>query len=119
MIVAGDVASAARAGPGAPSGLDHGADHLRILAHAQVIVGAPDHHVARPLRRMPNRVWEAIGDTLEIGKDAIATLRLQACQGITEIAVVVHTTPPLQTTFTFGQPDFFNYVAAPRELYAS
>ena len=45
VIVAGDVASTAGAGPGAPSGLDHGADHLRVLAHAKVIVRAPDHHV--------------------------------------------------------------------------
>ena len=48
MIGAGDVAGAAGAGAHAGRGLDHGADHLRVLAHAEVVVGAPDHDVSAP-----------------------------------------------------------------------
>ena len=47
MIGAGDVAGAARAGSHPGRGLDHGADHLRMLAHAEIVVGAPDHDLAR------------------------------------------------------------------------
>ncbi len=48
MIGAGDVAGAAGAGADAGRGLDHGADHFRMLAHAEIVVGAPDHDIARP-----------------------------------------------------------------------
>ena len=58
MIGAGDVAGAARAGAHPGRGLDHGADHLGMLAHAEIVVGAPDHDLARPLRRVPDGVRE-------------------------------------------------------------
>ena len=45
MVGAGDVARAARARAHARRGLDHRADHLRVLAHAEIVVGAPDHDV--------------------------------------------------------------------------
>ena len=48
MIVAGDVASAAGAGSRSRRRLHHGADHLRMLTHAEVIVRAPDHDILRP-----------------------------------------------------------------------
>ena len=47
MVGAGDVAGAAGAGAHAGRGLDHGADHLGVLAHAEIVVGAPDHDLAR------------------------------------------------------------------------
>ena len=53
MIGARDVARAARARAHARRGLDHRADHLRVLAHAEIVVGAPDHDVALALRRVP------------------------------------------------------------------
>ena len=74
MIVAGDVAGAAGAGSHPRRGLDHGADHLRVLAHAEVVVRAPDHDILRPLRRMPNRIGKAAGDPLQIGKDPVTPL---------------------------------------------
>ena len=74
MIIAGDVAGAAGAGAHPGRGLDHGADHLGMLAHAEIVVGAPDHDVLRALRRMPDRMRKAAGDALEIGKNAIAPL---------------------------------------------
>ena len=62
MVGARDVAGAAGAGAHAGRGLDHGADHLGMLAHAEIVVGAPHDHVARPLRGMPDRARETAGD---------------------------------------------------------
>ena len=44
---AGDVARAAGAGAGLVDGLVHGLEHDRVLALAEIVVGAPDHDVAR------------------------------------------------------------------------
>ncbi len=90
MIGAGNIAGAAGAGAHAGRGLDHGADHLRMLAHAEIVVGAPHDDLARPLRRMPDRVREAAGDALEIRKYAVAALVMQARQGVREKSRVVH-----------------------------
>jgi hypothetical protein len=48
VIGPGDIARASRAGPHPGCGFDHGANDLRMLAHAEIIVGAPDHDVAGP-----------------------------------------------------------------------
>ena len=90
MIGAGDVAGATRAGAHPRCGLDHGADHLGVLAHAEVVVGAPDHDLARALRRMPDRVRKTASDTLEVGKNPIAPLLVQTVQGAGEKRVVFH-----------------------------
>ena len=90
VIVAGDVAGAAGAGAHFGRGFDHGADDLGVLAHAEIVVRAPDHDVTRPLRRVPERMREAPGDTLEVGKDAVATLGVQPSQGIGEKRVIIH-----------------------------
>src|SRR2546421_160029 len=60
MVGAGDIAGATGAGTHAGGGFDHGADHLGVLAHAEVIVGAPHDHVAGAVRRMPDGAREAI-----------------------------------------------------------
>ena len=90
MMGAGDVAGAAGAGADAGRGLDHGADHLGVLAHAEIVVGAPDHDVALALRRMPDGVRKPAGDPLEIGENAIAPLVMQAIEGGTEELAVIH-----------------------------
>src|SRR5215213_1437095 len=94
MIGARDIARAAGARAHARRRLDHRADHLRMLAHAEIIVGAPDDDVALALRRMPVRVREPAGDALEIGKHAIAPLLAQRCQGSGENGIVVHRKAP-------------------------
>jgi hypothetical protein len=90
MIGAGDVAGAAGAGADAGGGLDHGADHLRMLAHAEIVVGAPDHDIARALRRVPHRMREPARDPLEIGKNAVAPLVMQAIEGVLEKLAIIH-----------------------------
>ena len=89
MIVAGDVAGAAGAGAHARRGLDHGADHLRVLAHAEIVVRAPDHDVLRPVRRMPDRMRKAPGDAFEIGENAVAALAVQPVQRAGEIGGII------------------------------
>ncbi len=48
MIGTGNVAGTAGAGAKARRGRDHGADDFRMLPHAEIIVRAPNHDVARP-----------------------------------------------------------------------
>ena len=90
MVVAGNVARAAGAGAHPGRRLDHGADHFRMLTHAEIIVGAPDDDVFRPIRRMPERVGETSGNALEIGEHPIAPFGPQPGQRLGEIAVVVY-----------------------------
>ena len=110
MIGAGDVAGAAGAGAHAGRGLDHGADHLRVLAHAEIVVGAPDHDLARALRRVPDGVRKTAGDALQIGKHPVAPLVTQAAQGVGEKRIVIHeNSRPL--------PAAFGVWTAPRVLF--
>ena len=90
MMGARDVAGAAGAGADPGRGLDHGADHFRMLPHAEIVVGAPDHDVARSLRGMPNRMRKPARDPLEIGENPVAPLIVQAAEGGTEELAVIH-----------------------------
>ena len=90
VMGAGDVAGAAGAGADPGRGLDHGADHLGMLAHAEIIVRAPDHDVARPFRGMPHRMREPAGDPLEVGENPVTPLIMQAAEGGTEEFAVIH-----------------------------
>ena len=77
MIVAGDIAGTAGAGAHPGCGLDHGADDLGMLAHAEIVVGAPDDDVFRALRRMPQRVRKASGDALQISEYPVAPFGME------------------------------------------
>ena len=90
MMGAGDVAGAAGAGADAGRGLDHGADHFGVLAHAEIVVGAPDHDIARPVRGMPHRMRKPARDPLEIGENPVTPLIMQAVEGGTEEFAVIH-----------------------------
>ena len=90
MVSAGDVAGAAGAGAHAGGDIDHGADHLRVLGHAEIIVGTPDHDLAGAFRRMPQRVRESAGDAFKIGEYSIAALVVQLAQRAIEKSVVIH-----------------------------
>src|SRR4029077_18261418 len=66
-----------------------------MLAHAEIVVRAPDHNILRPLRRMPNSVWEAAGDPLQLGKHPVAAFVMQLPKRIGKICVVIHELPRL------------------------
>ena len=90
MVGAGDVAGAAGAGAHAGGDVDHGADHLRVLGHAEIIVGTPDDDVALAFGRVPMGVREPAGDALEIGENAISALVAQFIQRRHEEVIVIH-----------------------------
>src|SRR5216683_3393714 len=94
MIGPGDVSRAAGAGAEAPRCRYHGLDHLRMLTHPEIIVRAPDHHLAPAARSVPDGVREATGDALEIREDAIALLIPQPAQGGGKKSVIVHASLP-------------------------
>src|SRR5512137_3060388 len=113
MVVTGDIAGAAGAGAHPRRGLDHGANHFRMLAHAEIVVGAPDDDAFGPLRRMPHRMRKAPGNTLQIGEYAVTPFGPQPCQRSGEIAVIIdiraivgighrHSYPAM------GQPEYWN-----------
>ena len=90
VMGAGDVAGAAGAGADTGRGLDHGADHLGVLAHAEIVVGAPDHDVALAFRRVPDRMRKAACDPFEVGEHPVAPLVMQAVEGGGEEFAVIH-----------------------------
>src|SRR6478672_11792411 len=108
MIGASDVASTPRPGAHARRGFDHCSDHLRVLTHSQVIIGAPDDHVARPMRGVPDRAREAAGKPLQIGEDSIAALIPEPGEGIGKIGVVIHSLlPPAKRGLFWNAPKLF------------
>src|SRR6185503_7064279 len=86
----GYIARAAGAHTKPDCGLYHGADHLRVLAHSEVIVGAPDNDFATACRRVADGVRKTAGDALEVGKHAVAPFVSQTVQSAGEIRVIVH-----------------------------
>jgi hypothetical protein len=61
-----------------------------MLAHAEIIVGAPDHDLTRALGRMPDRAGKSACDPLKVGEHAIAPLVPQAPDRVCEKLVIVH-----------------------------
>src|SRR5216683_265782 len=90
MIGPGNVSRAAGAGAEASCRRHHGPDHLRVLAHPEIIVRAPDHHLAPTIRRVPDGVRETTSDALKIREDAIALLIPQPAQGGGKKRIIVH-----------------------------
>ncbi len=90
MVGAGDVAGAAGAGPAPVERLVHGRQHQRMLAHAEIVVGAPDGDLAVAARVVMGGVREAAGPPLEIGEHPIPPLAPQAGELVTEEILVLH-----------------------------
>ena len=92
MIVScsGDIARAARARADLLDRLMHGVAHNRVLAHAEIIVGAPHRHVAGAA------FGEMIGGgvspaaALQIGEDAVAAFLMQRLKVLAETGLVIH-----------------------------
>src|SRR5579871_1290576 len=94
VVGAGNVSRAAGPGARACDGLLHGLQHHRMLAHAEIVVGAPDDDFLGPAafrsRTMAQGPGEAARRSFEIGEDAIAPLGLEAADHIAEMLLVVH-----------------------------
>src|SRR5215470_13765955 len=89
-----DVAGPAGSGAHAGRGLDHGAYHLGMLAHAKIIVRARDHDVACATGGMPCGARKATGAALEVGEHSVAVLVPQLGQRLREMSLIIHCAHP-------------------------
>jgi len=64
----------------------HRLEHIRMLAHAEIVIRAPDGDIA--LQTMMVSVGKLSGMTLELGKMPVAAIGLEAVQSCLEILVV-------------------------------
>ena len=91
----------------------HGGAHGRMLAHAEIVVGAPHRHVAGALagELIGGRVGAAAA--LQIGKDPVAAFLVQRLKVLTKIRVIVHHSQPA----LLGDPALLNHTR-PRKYSA-
>ena len=87
---AGDVARAAGARADRLDRLMHGGAHGRVLAHAEIVVGAPHRHVAGALagELIGGRVSPAAA--LQLGKDPVAAFLVQRLKALVKAIFVIH-----------------------------
>jgi hypothetical protein len=74
---------------GADRGL-HGLDHHRMLAHGEIVVGAPHGDVAHRAVLVEAGARKGAGNTLQLGEHAIASFVVQAPQMAGEKCLVIH-----------------------------
>ena len=94
VVGAGDVAGAAGAGAAAVERLMHGGEHRRVLAHAEIVVGAPDRHVALAAIGVADGAREIALLALQLGKDAIAAFLVKAVELFGEKCFEIHAVAP-------------------------
>ena len=90
MVGAGNVARTAGAGAAAVDRGVHRGQHLRMLAHAQIIVGTPDRDFLPGTVPVPGRLREMPRMALDIGEHAIAAFPVQIVDPLAEETVVLH-----------------------------
>jgi hypothetical protein len=90
VIGACDIARPARAGAAPIERLMHRRKHRRMLAHAEVIIGAPHRYFAGAARMMVPGTREGARLALQICKYAIPALTTKAVQLTAEMSLVVH-----------------------------
>ncbi len=89
MIRTRYVSCAAGTGAAFVDRLDHGVAHQIVLAHAEIIVRAPDRHILQRIAFVMHCVGKGPGLALQIGENPVAALILQAAQALAEITVIV------------------------------
>ena len=95
MVRARDIARATSPGTTQIQRFMHRSDHVRMLAHAQVIVGTPDRH-QRPVAPVQMRRTRKIaGVPLQIGEHPIVALTVKAIEVLSKEGFVVHWVPLL------------------------
>ena len=90
MVRSGNIAGAARAGAATVNRVVHGPQHVRMLTHAQIVVGAPDRYFARHTVLASRCSREISGMTLDIGEHPVAAFPVQMVDLLLEETVVVH-----------------------------
>src|SRR5882757_5587091 len=84
-----NIARSARARTHPARGGAHRFDYLWVLAHAKIIVRAPDHDIPLAAWAVPERMGELSHLALQVGEDAVATLPFQSSNGRLKIPVIV------------------------------
>src|SRR5690348_12933937 len=77
-------------GPHAGRGFDHRCDCFGVLAHSEIIVGAPDQYFTRTVGRVPDGMRESPRQPFQFGKYPVAVLILDAGQCVAKKSVVFH-----------------------------
>ena len=88
LVGAGDVSCAAGAAAEAVDGVGHCAGHVRVLAHAEVVVGAPgDDLLLRPVLHVPHRVRKLAVHAVDVLEHPIPPLLLQPVCNLPVVAL--------------------------------
>ncbi len=88
-VRARNIARSASARPHRARGSAHRSDDLRVLAHAKIVVGAPDHDIPLAARAVPERIGKLSHFALQVSEDAIAALTFQSSNGRLESPIIV------------------------------
>ena len=83
-----DVAGAARAGADIPQRLVHGLEDGGMLAHCEIVVGAPNGDIPFALRGDQGGFRKIAAATLDVGEFAITPLRPESGDGSAEYVVM-------------------------------
>ena len=88
VVRAGNIAGAASARAAATNGFGHGSGNFRVLAHAEIIIAAPDGDGAAGDVAFGER--ERTGFALKVVEYAVAPLGFEAVDGGLEVGFVVN-----------------------------
>ncbi len=80
MGVAADVAGAARPGAAGLHGFHHGGHNIRVLAHAEVIIAAPDRHILHFAVAVASGLRKQAPAAFQIGKDSVVAFGLEGVE---------------------------------------
>src|SRR5690606_17240500 len=76
-------------------GFVHGGKHIGVLAHAEIVVRAPDRYFGRPVRpAMSLRPGEFTARPLTIGEDPVIAVLAKLVELLVEQGVVLHSMHP-------------------------
>ena len=91
MGVAADIAGAARAGADVVQRFLHRGDHLGMLAHGEIVVGAPDsNRLGAVMAVEAARIGEGALVAQDVDEDAIAALAMEPVDRLRKDVLVVH-----------------------------
>src|SRR5690349_14563272 len=90
VVRAGDVACPSGAGPAPVGALIHGGQRLWMLAHAEVVIGAPDDHLAAAMLAIMRRHGKAASLPRKIGENAVAAFTPELMELVKEEVFVIH-----------------------------
>jgi hypothetical protein len=83
-----------RAGAVAVEGGVHRRQHRRMLAHAEIVVGTPDHRRRGPAGMVAHHPGKGAGLAFQLGEGAVAAFPAQNIELFGEAVLVIHSRRP-------------------------